>query len=101
MNKPFQHLYTARWSRASRLFLIENPLCVYCLKLGKTTPAQVTDHIKPHKGNINLFWDKNNWQPLCKQCHDSAKAVQESKGYLPGAGADGLPVDSNHPWNKD
>ena len=34
------------------------------------TSATVVDHITPHQGNQNLFWDTNNWQALCKPCHD-------------------------------
>ena len=32
--------------------------------------ATVVDHIKPHRGDQKLFWDQNNWQPLCKEHHD-------------------------------
>ena len=28
------------------------------------------DHIIPHRGDQKLFWDEQNWQPLCKDCHD-------------------------------
>ena len=37
---------------------------------GKFVAATVVDHIVPHKGDEKLFWDRNNWQALCKQCHD-------------------------------
>ena len=30
----------------------------------------VIDHIIPHRGDPILFWDRSNWQPLCKDCHD-------------------------------
>ena len=43
---------------------------VNCLKNGTLTPATVVDHIVPHRGDHALFWDKQNWQPLCKDCHD-------------------------------
>ncbi|WP_456297628.1 HNH endonuclease signature motif containing protein [Kineothrix alysoides] len=32
--------------------------------------ATVVDHVIPHRGDPILFWDKRNWQPLCKTCHD-------------------------------
>ncbi|WP_327198035.1 HNH endonuclease [Sporanaerobacter acetigenes] len=28
------------------------------------------DHIEPHKGNEDLFYDINNLQSLCKSCHE-------------------------------
>jgi 5-methylcytosine-specific restriction protein A len=36
----------------------------------KYTMAVVVDHITPHRRNKELFWDKTNWQALCKRCHD-------------------------------
>ena len=27
------------------------------------------DHIIPHRGDRKLFWDRDNWQALCKSCH--------------------------------
>ena len=42
--------------------------------------AKVTDHIIPHKRDMKLFWDRNNWQPLCKPCHDT-KTAREDGGF--------------------
>ena len=52
------------------MFLRKYPLCAECLKNGRTEPATVVDHIVPHRGNQDLFWNIRNWQPLCKACHD-------------------------------
>ena len=60
---------TSQWRRASKAFLAENPLCVECKKEGKTTPSRVTDHIIPHQGNEQLFWDSSNYQALCFDHH--------------------------------
>ena len=62
--------YNAEWRRARKAFLQKHPLCAECRKNGKLTPATVVDHIIPHRGDRKLFWDENNWQPLCKDCHD-------------------------------
>jgi 5-methylcytosine-specific restriction protein A len=70
--------YDARWARASKAYLAEHPLCVLCEAAGLVVAAQVTDHIKPHKGNEKLFWDQNNWQALCKACHD-LKTTREGR----------------------
>ena len=53
------------------------PLCVMCSAEGRTTAAEVVDHIQPHRGDRALFWDSTNWQSLCKQHHDSDKARLE------------------------
>ena len=62
--------YDARWRKARTAFLQRNPLCNECMKRGRITPATVVDHIIPHRGDRKLFWDEQNWQPLCKSCHD-------------------------------
>jgi 5-methylcytosine-specific restriction protein A len=91
--------YNYRWQKASKVFLLDNPLCVYCGKLGRITPATVVDHIIPHKGDEELFWDVGNWQPLCKLCHDSVKADEE-RGKHKGCDTAGQPLSALHPWNK-
>lgn len=93
------HLYNAAWRRARVQFLSAHPLCRMHAQLGQVVPANVVDHIKPHQGDIELFWDQGNWQPLCKQCHDAHKQAQESTGILRGAGLDGTPIDLAHPWH--
>ena len=62
--------YDARWRKARKVFLQQHPLCAECKQNGKLTPATVVDHIIPHRGDKQLFWDEANWQPLCKSCHD-------------------------------
>lgn len=90
-----------RWKHSREIFLSKNPLCAICEKMGKVTPAFVVDHKKPHKGNVELFWSEDNWQSLCKPCHDSVKKMQEIHGYSQGCGVDGFPLDDNHPWGKN
>lgn len=67
-----------RWRDASKRFLTLNPLCLHCERQKKITPSSETDHIIPHKGNLSLFWDHSNWQPLCKVCH-SLKTSGETR----------------------
>ncbi|MEG0133395.1 MAG: HNH endonuclease signature motif containing protein [Clostridium sp.] len=72
--------YTDKW-RAYRLkFLRINPICVRCLAEGRYVPGTIVDHIVPHKGDMKLFWDKNNHQALCKMHHD-AKTAKEDGGF--------------------
>lgn len=72
--------YTSKWSKASKGYLLINPWCTECLKLGRYEAATETDHIIPHKGDMKLFWDKNNWQGLCHSCH-SKKTAKEDGGF--------------------
>ena len=70
--------YNSRWQKESKKFLETHPLCVLCLEDHKVTEATVVDHIIPHRGDMTLFWDKNNWQALCKHCHD-VKTMTEDR----------------------
>ncbi len=69
--------YGKRWQRERAVFLREHPLCVRCLKEGRATPATVVDHITPHRGDPILFWDRGNWQALCKSCHDTKTMTED------------------------
>ena len=62
--------YGNRWRKASKQFLEAHPLCEECKRQGKYVKATVVDNIIPHRGDQELFWDRSNWQPLCKRCHD-------------------------------
>lgn len=72
--------YTYQWHKASKAFLREHPLCKPCLDRDVVTPAYATDHIVPHRGDQTLFWDKANWQPICKTCH-AIKTAKEDGGF--------------------
>ncbi|MGY4876495.1 HNH endonuclease [Vreelandella aquamarina] len=90
--------YGYKWQKAREEYLREHPLCVFCQRRGKVTPASVVDHIVPHKGDLKLFWRRSNWQSLCKPCHDIDKQRLENGGVMPGCDADGMPADPHHHW---
>lgn len=69
--------YTYRWQKARARFLSANPLCAYCQRQGRYTAATVVDHITPHRGDADLFWDEANWQALCSPHHDGDKRREE------------------------
>jgi len=73
-------LYGRQWRKQRLYYLQANPLCLMCSEQGITKQATVVDHIKPHKGDENLFWDIRNWQPLCKKHHDSDKQKIDRRG---------------------
>ena len=88
-----QRGYGHRWRKVREGYLRSNPICVICDKQNRVTAATVVDHIKPHNGCQKLFWDKTNWQALCKTCHDSVKQSEEHRGAsLPVFDADGYPL---------
>lgn len=65
-----QRGYGSKWQSARKGFLAKHPECAECFRNGKIKPATVVDHIKPHRGDMVLFWLRSNWQALCKRCHD-------------------------------
>ncbi len=62
-------------------------------------PAGLND-LPGRAGDEALFWDQDNWQPLCKTCRDGAKAELENTGRIRGCDVDGRPLDQSHPWNQ-
>jgi len=93
-------LYGGRWQRARCQYLTEHPTCVMCAQRGLLTSATVVDHIEPHRGDVDRFWDMDNWQALCAPCHNGLKQSAEKLGYVQGSALDGRPLDPSHPWNR-
>lgn len=80
--------YGREWQRESKAFLALNPWCRICEEeRGLKTKADLVDHIKPHRGDMGLFWERNNWQPLCRPCHDRKSAKQD--GWFGNRGGGG------------
>src|SRR5262245_15172388 len=83
----YQRGYTKRWGRMSKRWLQRHPCCgeradgqrhvehSACARNegpeDTPTPATVTDHIVPHRGDERLFNDEANWQSLCARCHNA------------------------------
>lgn len=75
----WNYLYhTARWKKESKEFLALYPFCNFCGE-----PSKIVDHIRPHRGDLDLFWDKSNWQPVCVRCH-SRKTFAENNYFHKG-----------------
>lgn len=76
---------TKRW-RDLRLAILERDgwMCRGCavphLLTGKAPApsSAVVDHIRPHKGNLALFWSEVNLQSVCKAWHDRDKQRMEA-----------------------
>jgi 5-methylcytosine-specific restriction endonuclease McrA len=54
-----QRGYGSAWQKYRSGYLLSHP---YCVKCGKV--ASVVDHVKPHRGDQTLFWDKETQQGL-------------------------------------
>jgi hypothetical protein len=87
-------LYGRRWRRYRIAQLQAEPLCAFCLELGRLVPATVVDHVRRHDGSHAdpLFWDPGNFQSLCKPCHDGVKQGIDRSGWARGFDARGLPL---------
>jgi len=98
--QSWHHFYTGRyWQRRRRLQLREHPLCKFCADRGAVVRASVVDHLKPHRGDWNLFV-LGELQSLCADCHDKHKRYIEIRGHSIEVGDDGWPLDPNHPANR-
>ena len=60
---------TARWAALRAQVMAAAPLCVECEKAGHVEPWTDLDHIRPHYGRPELFWDTENLQGLCASHH--------------------------------
>lgn len=106
--------YGYRWKLARADHLRRYPLCRFCQDQGLVVAASLVDHIEPHRlGDAKqsgdpdriakawkLFWERANWQSLCKPCHDSTKQRLEKSGRVLGCSEDGRPTDPRHHWNR-
>ncbi len=64
---------TVRWARLRQIILVRDPFCGLC----HIAPSTDVDHIEPHKGNRERFWDEANLWGLCHRCH--SRKTQEGK----------------------
>lgn len=70
----YHQLYSMpSWRKIRRKFLIDHPVCVQC-----GAKATVVDHIIPHNGNMELFYELSNLQPLCASCHNAKTAKERA-----------------------
>ena len=65
--RPESHkLYRSpRWTRLRNAVLDDNPFCAKCERF-----AELVHHKRPHEGDVVLFFDIDNLEPLCRGCHE-------------------------------
>jgi 5-methylcytosine-specific restriction protein A len=82
-NQPWRALYhNESWRILREFVLSRDPLC----KLQTTDKCKqhcgdestVADHIRDHKGDTKLFYDRENLRGVCKPCHD--RKTGETRG---------------------
>jgi 5-methylcytosine-specific restriction endonuclease McrA len=82
-----QRGYSGKWQKESRAFLAlpGHDRCA----CGCGRVANMVDHIKAPKGDMRLFWDRSNWQPMNVSCN-TRKAIrcEGAFGNRPGGGFD-------------
>lgn len=71
--------YDHNWRVASKRYRQANPLCVCCLANGRTTAAELVDHVLPVATHRQLRMEPSNWQALCQRCHDTVKREMERR----------------------
>jgi 5-methylcytosine-specific restriction endonuclease McrA len=86
---------TASWRRRRAHQLRIEPLCRLCLQAGRVVPANVADHVEPHRGDFTAF-RLGQLRSLCVACHNGLDANNAPRAPVR---EDGTPSDPNHPWN--
>lgn len=101
---PWENWYSRPdWRRLRKAVLAARPLCESC----RLARSEHVDHVRAHRGNEALFLDPANLRAVCRSCH-SSKTILRDGGFgrapsdrpLAGTGADGRPLDPEHPWNR-
>lgn len=80
-DQPWRRWYkTARWQKLRMSVLIAHEFtCEMCGCVKGDTSQLVCDHIDPHGGDHEKFWN-GPFQALCKECHDSRKQSIDRAG---------------------
>lgn len=89
-NRPEYHKWykTYRWQKTRLAQIRAKPFCEKCLP--RVVPAKICDHVEPHKGDEQKFWN-GPFQSLCKPCHDGLKQREEKGSLRRPIGKDGWP----------
>jgi 5-methylcytosine-specific restriction protein A len=91
----YRHLYDdTRWRHKRRglkvLTLQAFPVCTKCHR----NPSAHVHHVKPHRGNPELFFDPNNLTAICQPCH-AAETAAEIAARRKGGNEPSSPLSGN------
>ena len=76
--------HSPRWTKLSKAWRINHPLCERCRQRGIIRAATCVDHIVPWPICADSFYDRSNLQALCDECNhlkgqQDKKRIQEWK----------------------
>jgi hypothetical protein len=90
--------YQIRFVDTRDAYRCQHAGCGVHLQAGRRSPhSAVVHHLKPHKGDLELFFDLDNLQSVCWTCHSGDIQSTEALGYDRTIGNDGWPIDPKHP----
>lgn len=69
----------AEWKAIRAAQLAAHPVCKMCMAEGVVTSATVVNHVRPHRGDWELFI-AGPFESLCKACHDGPVRAMEMQG---------------------
>ena len=71
-------LYDYTWQKLRAAFLAANPLCLFCQRAGRATPAHHVDHIETiaDRPELRLVW--SNLRGLCESHHNQRTAQDQA-----------------------
>lgn len=95
---------TSTWAALRRAKLQETPLCEVCSRIGRIVPASHVDHRVAITAGGPAFPTLDGLASLCPWCHSTKTNAHDrpdrrgGAGLYRGCGADGLPLDPEHPF---
>ena len=95
--QPYCSLYSTQHCKTLRRqavtyedYRYQHSGCGALLQAGRVHPrSAVVYDLKPHEGDLKLFFDLNNLQTVCWRCHSVTIQLDEAWGYDTTIGADG------------
>ena len=88
--------YDRRWRKVRALKAKRDPLCEVCRKRGVVKALDVVHHNQSIEDAPELRLAMDNLMSLCRDCHE----IIHGRLTISGCDVNGLPIDSNHVWNK-
>lgn len=85
-SQPWRAWYkTARWQKLRLAVLTrDNYICratgAVLVGVHPAPNSPVVDHMRPHRGDPERFWDQGNLQTVSKEYHDKVKQSLEKRG---------------------
>ena len=68
---------SSRYQQWRSAILRNEPSCRSCAEAGFTVGAEHIDHIEPAHLAPERFWDRDNVQPIYRECHDRKTAGEQ------------------------